>query len=330
MGSSKKNPKTDLVLTITPSNLAKNKLKNNVHWFNNNTAIDKSEGILKINPNDLNKDATIKSVAGFPTETERIVDVKFVNFNYSKTKFTIGTSSNEFLQKALQLTKIGDKLAKTLDKIPFIKRAKTKGKFESGVGFYYDMIPFEMELKNEEDINSRLYYTKKTIAGGIELGLEGTAKFTVWGISYDKLPLPDYVIESAKKDIVLDIYVIAKASAGGDIKMEYVEKKMAEQNSWKKFSKGVNPAVIKLDLEFGAGADFKLIRNNEWFSIGGEASGIAKTEIASIGWIDGDFQTSILRDGVWMDCKATGYVLFLGKKLELTPWYKKIQIIDPD
>lgn len=67
-----------------------------------------------------------------------------------------------------------------------------------------------------------------------------------------------------------------------------------------------------------------------WFSIGGDASGIAKTEIASIGWIDGDFQTSILRDGVWMDCKATGYVLFLGKKLELTPWYKKIQIIDPD
>jgi hypothetical protein len=329
-GSSKKTPKTDLVLTITPPNLAKDKIKNNVHWFSNNTAIDKSEGALKIKPKDLNKDATIKSVAGFPNETPRIVDVKFINAEYSKTKFTIGTSSNEFLQKALELTKIGDKLAKTLAKIPFIKRAKTKGKFESGIGFYYDMIPFEMEVQNEEDIKSRLYYTSKTISGGVELGLEGTAKFTVLGIPYDKLPLPDYVIEAAKKDIVLDIYVTAKASAGGDIKMEYVEKKMAEQNSWKKVSQGVNPAVIKLDLEFGAGANFKLIRKNEWFSIGGDASGIAKAEIASIGWIDGDFQTSLLRDGVWMDCISTGYVIFLGKKIELTPYYKKIQIIEPD
>ncbi|MCV9931841.1 hypothetical protein OIU80_06050 [Flavobacterium sp. LS1R47] len=91
----------------------------------------------------------------------------------------------------------------------------------------------------------------------------------------------------------------------------------------------VNPAIIILDVEFGAGADFKLIRKNEWFSIGGNANGTAKSEVASIGWIDGDFQYSTFKEGVWLNCTATGYVIFLGKKIEMPPYYKKISVIKP-
>jgi hypothetical protein len=73
----KKDPKTDFVLTIDRK-LAKDKIKDNVHWFRDEIAIDKSEGLLKLTSRDLNKDATIKSISGFPTESTRIVNIKFV------------------------------------------------------------------------------------------------------------------------------------------------------------------------------------------------------------------------------------------------------------
>lgn len=81
--SSSKIDKTDIALTINQK-LTKEKIKDNVHWFSNNTVIDNSDGMLKFTTKDLDKDATIKSVAGFPTESTKIVDVKLVDENRQK------------------------------------------------------------------------------------------------------------------------------------------------------------------------------------------------------------------------------------------------------
>jgi hypothetical protein len=328
--SSKKIDKTDIALTISP-NLAKDKIKDNVHWFSNNTAIDKSNGLLKFTTKDLDKDATIKSVAGFPTESTKIVGVKFVDEDKTTQKFTIGTSSISFFKEAVELTKMGEKFTKFLEKTPFIKKGKKNEKPEGKLGFYFDAIPFQQTLLNKEDYKSRLYYNEKTISGGVELGLEGEAKFIIWGIPYDKIPyVPEWVIKKAKKIIKADVYVVAKAKAGGEVKMQYIEKREVEQTNWKKVSEKVNPAKIGLELELGAGAEIGFLEDNDLFSVGGDASGTGKAEIVRLDWENGHFVPKYLNEGVWIDFTAGMYIKVSGIKYETTPINKKMVIIEPN
>ena len=240
----------------------------------------------------------------------------------------LGSSANPFLKKALELTEETESLTKLLEKIPFIKKIN-KDELSTDVGFYFDIIPFEQSKENFEDQKSRLYYTEKTTTGGFDVGLKGEAKWTVWGLPYDKLPLPDWIIEEAREYLIMEVYVVANAQAGGELRVELLERKKIEQDQWVEISKSINPALIKLNVGLGAGAEISLLKDNEYFSISGVAEGIANAELMSIGWQDGqDFDVYFLREGVWMDISATAYVQVFGKKLETTPFYKKIQIIE--
>ena len=82
-----------------------------------------------------------------------------------------------------------DKISNKLDKIPFFARIKKNERIEGKIGFYFDIIPFEQQLKNEEDPKSRLYYQQKTIKGGFDIGLSGKVKQTIWGLPIDKIPV---------------------------------------------------------------------------------------------------------------------------------------------
>ena len=42
-----------------------------------------------------------------------------------------------------------------------------------------------------------------------------------------------------------------------------------------------------------------------------------------------DFQIILLRNGVFIDFQATFSGTFLGKKLETTPYYERIRLIQP-
>ncbi|MCP2025947.1 hypothetical protein L1276_001087 [Flavobacterium sp. HSC-32F16] len=276
------------------------------------------------------KDVKFTNIAGYPNLTTKEVKIKWIDENRKTSKFVIGTSSSPFLEDFFKLTEQGKKIGKRLEKIPFIKNINKNEQIKSGIGFYYDVIPMDQTIVNVEDPNSRLYYTEKTIAGGIEIGLEGSSKFTLWGIPYDKIPyLPDWAIEKAKKIIKAEVFAVAKAKVGGDLKIEYVQKKLAEQNAWKDVSKKVNPAKIALNIEFGVGAEIKLLEDNENFSVGGDANGMAKAELGSIGWYNNKFDTKILQEGVWIDFTAGMYIRVAGVKYETAPIAKKIQIIEP-
>ena len=276
------------------------------------------------------KTSTYTNTTGFPTLMSENVTVKWVDENQTSSKFTIGTSSIPFLEEAFKLTKLGEKIGKSLENVPFIKRMHEKERLKSGIGFTFDVIPFSQTLKNVEDPNSRLYFSERTISGGIELGLEGSTRFTIWGIPYDKIPyIPDWVIDKAKKIVKAEVFVIAKAKAGGEMKIEYVQKKLVEQNNWKEVSKKVNPAKIALNLEFGAGAEIKLLEDNDYFSVGGDATGIAKAEILTLNWVNNKFVFKPLQEGIWIDFTAGMYIRVSGVKYETAPLYKKIQIVEP-
>ncbi|MDQ8013088.1 MAG: fibronectin type III domain-containing protein [Flavobacterium nitrogenifigens] len=285
---------------------------------------------LQLVRTDKTEEVKFTNIAGYPNLATKEVKIKWIDENRKTSKFVLGTSSSPFLEKALKLTEFGKEIGKRLEKIPFIEKINKNEHIESGIGFYYDIIPFDQTIVNVEDPDSRLYYTEKTIAGGLELGLEGTSKFTIWGIPYDKIPyVPEWVKEKAKKIVKAEVFAVAKSKAGGDMKMEYVQKKLAEQNAWKDVSKKVNPAKVALNVEFGVGAEIKLLEDSELFSVGGDANGMAKAELASYGWYDNDFKSKILQEGVWIDFVASMYIRVAGVKYETAPWAKKIQIIEP-
>lgn len=64
-------------------------------------------------------------------------------------------------------------------------------------------------------------------------------------------------------------------------------------------------------------------------SVGGFASGMAKTEVITIGYSGGNWKTKLFRKGVYIDVTAGGYVTVLGIKYEPDTYYRKIQVFDP-
>ncbi len=326
-----KNTKIEAVLSQTdPDKIPKNIIKWKINDIDDEHLDGKTTFNILLSDKNKVKSSTYTNTTGYPTLMSENVTVKWVDENQTTSKFTIGTSSIPFLEKALKLTKLGEKIGKTLEQIPFIKKMNRNERLQSGIGFSFDVIPFSQTLKNVEDTNSRLYFSERTISGGVELALEGSTRFTIWGIPYDKIPfIPDWAIEKAKKIVKAEVYVVGKAKAGGEMKMEYVQKKYVEQNNWKEVSKKVNPAKIAFNLEFGAGAEIKLLEDSDYFSVGGDASGIAKAELITLNWINDDFVVKPLQDGIWIDLTAGMYIRVSGVKYETAPLYKKIQIIEP-
>ncbi|TRX33228.1 fibronectin type III domain-containing protein [Flavobacterium sp. ZT3R18] len=325
-GSSKKTPITDLVLTITPPNLAKVKIENNVHWFNNNTTIDKSEGRLKIKPKDLNKDATIKSVAGFPNETERIVDVKFVDREFSKQSLSLSAGTFKKLEKLLEWKNAMDKTSNFLEKIPWIKKVKKNERSSGAISFYVDFTLGEAELENKEDRFSRFYYRETSIKSGVDIGLQGTATIWKWN------PNPLSYFPSAPKwatDLVkCEIRFEASASAGGEIKYSGVSKKYVETNKIVK-SEAIDPAIIKLNANITVGGELKLGEKDTLLSGGIELLGEANAEIYRIGYYDEGFKDVFFKEGVTVEFSANPFLYVSGFKFDKTFTYK-IVVVEPN
>ena len=331
----KKSKKVDYDLDLNPKLNNQSFSNQDITWYyeapNQQTSLGKDYGKPSITRSLFHepKINTTSVKAGYPNLVEKSVDVKWFDREYNKSSFVIGTSSSDLLKKALELSELTEKFTKNLEKIPFIKRVK-KGQIENGIGFYFDIIPFQKTLENEEDIKSRLYYTKKEIEGGFEAGLNGSTKYTIWGVPYDKLPLPEWAIEKAREYFILELYVFGEAKAGGELKVKRVERKFIEDDKWTKISEVVDPALLKLNMTFGLGAEAKILKDNEYFSVGAEVKGTANAEIMSMGWVGGnEFDIYFLREGVFLEAKAEFYLSFLGKKLQMEPYYKRIEVIEP-
>ncbi|EKT3958517.1 hypothetical protein NTJ28_002533, partial [Flavobacterium psychrophilum] len=330
--NSEKKPKTDISLTINP-NLAKDKIKDYVHWFSNNTAIDKSEGLLKFRPKDLDKNATIKSVAGSPTGSTKSVDVKFVDNGYYKNTLSLasGNFKNPLIKKAFEATKIVKNATDFLDKIPFIKKVQNKGLLKSGgINYFYTIIPFQEEFKRKEDLNSRLYYEETKTSGGFELGIEGKSVVWKWGLPFDALPLPQWTIDKIKEVVTAEVNIVASASSSGEMKAINEVRLYVESSTKKTTKNGVDPAILKLDIAFGVESEFSIGGDNDYLSGGINASGMTKAELFRIGYYDESFSAKLLFDGVYIELKASGYINTLGKKWETEKYFKKIELIEPN
>ncbi|RVU91581.1 hypothetical protein EH230_12100 [Flavobacterium columnare] len=324
---SQETKETSFEITISP-NLPTNEIPGeNIKWKFNEINDENKNGVKDFNVYvNENKNVNVTGITGFPNPTSKSVNVMWVDENYNKTKLTIGTASNPFFKKALELTSLMEKISSKLDKIPFFKRMKKNENIEGKIGFYFDIIPFEEILKNEEDKNSRYYYRKRTSKGGIDIGLSGNVKETIWGLPIDKIPV---IGDKIKEYISAAVYVIGTAKAGGELKGEHIEYKYVNNEQWKEISNQVNPAFIKLDVDFGVGAEVKFLKKNEYLSFAGDANGKAKAEIFTIGWKNNDFQYGFIQNGVFIDFQATFSGTFLGKKIETTPYYHRIELIKP-
>ena len=251
--------------------------------------------------------------------------------DFQKSELKLASDANPTIKKALEATEITKIASKFFDKIPFIKKAKDKGAFKDDViSWYINIIPFDQSTENKEDSNSRLYYKEKRIRGGFEAGLKGKAKIWTWGIPYEKLPIPDAIVKEMKEVLTAEINIVAKADATSSLFTETKEKQTIGNKDWELISKGISPSFIALNAAFGVEGELKAFNKNELFSLNAKASGLAKAELMSIGWHGNKFDYQFLREGVWMDFKATMYLVVMSKKLETKPYYEKVQLINPD
>lgn len=326
----------DFSVHISP-NLSKGDISlQDITWYydtpNTQSNLGKDYGVKDIHLN-LTEQESIYSVnvkAGKPNLFEKGIDVVWFDKEYNKTSLTVGSDSNPFLKKLLEATEMTEKASDLFDKIPFVKRVKDKNDFTNGsIGWYYKFIPFEQTVENKEDTESRLYYTEKKTRGGFELGLKGKVNIWTWGLPWDKIPIPDSAKKQIKDVLTAEINIVAGADVRGELIGEQIEKKEIESNEWESVSKGVNPAAVSLNVEFGVEGELSAFKDNEVFSFSVTASGLARAELYRIGWYDNKFDHILLKEGVWMDFNANAYVIFAGLKLETEPFYEKVQLIEP-
>ncbi|MDX1364552.1 MAG: fibronectin type III domain-containing protein, partial [Arenibacter latericius] len=282
----------------------------------------------KINLNDDKTNTTVR--AGYPIGESKSIDIVWVDPDYQKFGLTLKSSSNPIIKKALEATEMTKRASKFFDKIPFIKKAKSKGAFQEGkISWYFDIIPFEVEKINKEEPNSRFYYTEKKVRGGFKAGLKGETTIWTWGVPYDKLPIPKWAIKEIKDVLTAEINVVAKADVTGSLIAETTEKKTVGSEKWQFVSKNINPASLALNAAFGVEGELSAFEGSDWLSFEAKASGLAKAELISVGWHGDDFNYHLLREGIWMDFRASMYIVVMSKKLETKPYYKKIQLMEP-
>ncbi|MCM4166755.1 hypothetical protein KCTC52924_01606 [Arenibacter antarcticus] len=281
-----------------------------------------------IEVNDKETNTTVR--AGYPIGKEKSIDIVWVDPDFQKFGFTVKSSSNPVIKKALEATKMTESAAKFFDKIPFIKKAKDKRAFNEGkISWYFNIIPFEVTKENKEEPNSRFYYTEKKIRGGFKAGLKGETTIWTWGIPFKKLPIPEWAAKKITDVLTAEINIVAKADATGSLIAETTEKKTVGSEKWQFVDEKINPASLALNAAFGVEGELSAFEGSEWLSFEAKASGLAKAELVSIGWHGDDFDYHFLREGVWMDFKASMYIVVMSKKLETKPYYKKVQLMKP-
>jgi len=319
--------KTSFSIAYSPDIPIKEIAKDKINWKMDGVAYPEATGTKGFVTNiDDAKNHTVSVGGGYPILMDKSVSVKWVDEDYKKTKLTIGTSSIPYLKRTMELSDLMGNISNKLEKIPFFAKTKKNERIDGKIGFYFDITPFQQELINEADKKSRLYYQKRTIKGGLDIGLSGSVKYTIWGLPIDKIPV---VGEKLKEYISAGIYVVATAKAGGELKGELIHYNYVNTNYWKEISSRVNPAILKLEAEFGVGAEVKFLKQNDYLNFTGDANGKANAEIFSIGWRNNDFQVGFIQNGVYIDFQATFSGTFLGKTLETTPYYQRVTLIQP-
>ncbi|MEL1255897.1 fibronectin type III domain-containing protein [Flavobacterium sp. DGU38] len=304
--------------------------KDYIKWKINDVADENKDGTtqIKIRLADDNKvlDSKFTNISGSPEITTKDVYVKWVDENIIKGGFSSSTSNFKVLEEFLKWKSLMAKTTKIIEKIPGIKLLKKNERSSGNISFYADFAVGSTEAKNVEDEDSRLYYRQTEIKTGVEIGLKGTATLMKWNPN----PLayfpgtPSWVTESLKIEIRID----ATASSAGEIKYTGIQKKYVETNK-SKYSESLNPAIVKFNMDLGVIGEIKAFENNEYFSFGGEASGIAKAEIFRFGYFDGKINSKFFSEGVAMDVLFNGYVNVAGLKYEKGKLYH-IQIVEPN
>ncbi|SFZ81286.1 hypothetical protein [Tenacibaculum maritimum] len=270
---------------------------------------------------------------GSPNKLEKSVDVKWVKRDYQKIKISLSPDNfydkvtSENIKKVLEATKLVEKYGKKLESFSFIKSIPKSSPV--GINWLYEIVPFESIAENKEDIKSRLYYREKKTKGGFKVALKGSVTVWKWGLPIKELPIPDWAVEKIEEYVTAEVKIEASADAFGEVKVVSEERKYVESNKWVEYKKSIDPAIIGLNVTFGARGEFSLLKNNNWFAISGYASGVAGAELLSIGDANGNFGVFPLRKGVYLDLNAGAYLVFLGKKLETSSYYERIQLIDP-
>lgn len=94
-------------------------------------------------------------------------------------------------------------------------------------------------------------------------------------------------------------------------------------------NKRVDPAIISLNIAFTAKGEFSVLKDNDWFGLNGYADGTAGAELLSIGYTQGDLGVKPLRKGIYLDLRAGAHVTLAGFKYEITPYYKRILLMNP-
>jgi len=222
-----------------------------------------------------------------------------------------------------------DGVTNTLNKIPFFKKVQSDSTLTNKIGWYFNIIPFQRITSNIEDKESRLYYTKQLTKGGFNLGLKGSLKYTIWGIPYDKLPLPDWAINKARQYLTAEVNLVLNANAKGEVMGELEKRNYVESTTWETKKSSINPAAVSLSMKGGVEGIFKVLEGNQWFSIDGSASGLVNAEIISVGYREGKFGIYPLRRGVRLEFTANYGMKFMGYDIDIDPVYEFIQIIDP-
>lgn len=244
----------------------------------------------------------------------------------------MSSDSSPIIKQIFEATEMMGDVSNYLDKIPFFKKAQENETLSNEIGWYFNVLPFEQIKINKEDNTSRLYFTEKTIKGGFDLGLKGSIKYTVWGIPYDKLeklPVPEWAIDKAKELLVAEVNLVLNADAKGEVVAEAIERKYVESDQWNLYKEQINPASVSFGLSGGVEGVFKVLEDNEWFSIEGKAEGLINAEIINIGYIDGKFGIYPLREGVNLDLKTSAFIKFRGYSLNTEEFNERISIIDP-
>lgn len=87
---------------------------------------------------------------------------------------------------------------------------------------------------------------------------------------------------------------------------------------------------LTMSVEFGVGAEAKVLKKNDYLSFNVSALGKTTAKILRIGWINDDgFVTDFIPDGVNLDFIVDVSGTFLGRKLEVTPFYERFILIKP-
>jgi hypothetical protein len=259
------------------------------------------------------------------------VEVEVVGEETDKIKVTGGGDSyGDTGKKMLESGKTIDKISNYLGKVPFLKKVNNKSESFGGqnkLTWYFNYTPLDASFKNIEVIDKPTFYRERKLKMSLEAGLKGEAKWLIYGLPIRKFDLPEWVLEEAEKVVKFEINAKAKADLGGEITAVRQDKKPLNKGVYITGNESINPAAIRLKLEVGVEGEFSIGKDLSGFSLTGFASGMAKGEVLSIGYVNQELQYIFGREGLNLDLTAGFKVIIAGAKIELDPYYKRIELL---